>query len=62
MEDYSRMRSVCAQALATPVHSLSAGHINCQNSDFSYHFLSWTVRRVCVTWTNLSQSKYNEYQ
>ena len=65
------MRTVCVQRVSKglfirtlrwkhAVHSLPACHVF-HNLDYYLFFYGWTVRRLCVTGTNLGQRKHSEF-
>ena len=59
-----RPTSICHLRWKHAVHSLSACDIfhNPDSNCYFYFFYAWTVRRLCVTWTNLGQRKHNEFR
>ena len=69
------MRTVCVQRVSKAlfirtlrwkhaVHSLPACDVihNPDSNCFFYIFYGWTVRRLCMTGTNIGQRKHNEFR
>ena len=67
------MRTVCVQRVSKAlfirtlrwkhaVHSLPACDVFHRSQIKKKKNYGWTVRRLCVTWTNLGQRKHNEFR
>ena len=53
---------ICSLDMRLSVHSLPACYVFHNSNCYFLFFYAWTVRRLCVTGTNVGQRKHNEFR